>query len=143
MNESKYIQTVHQKIAALKKARAVDKRFDPWKINTRYQGGVFDCCYIGRKVFWVEWKFDPQPTKTIELANEKRKTSLSSLQQLWGEEKHGLGQNVAVIYATMKYGGIVLRYPEWLEPITKDEYLEQAIDKESLVRLIVDEAGMT
>ncbi len=134
MTETQYWQKLRKKIKLHVYA---------WKINASYQAGVPDWWGSGsRQDLWVEHKRVKNdaklPPPALDLTNHKDYLSVN--QQLWLERRHAEGRPVAVIIFS-KVGHIYLPDVSWKDIISRDEYLERAIDMDTMASNLVEILG--
>jgi hypothetical protein len=108
-----------------------------WKINASYVKGVPDCWMSGlNQDLWVENKrmSAAQPPVSLDLTDHKKYLTLH--QQRWLKERYEEGRNVAVVVFG-KPGHLYLEDLEWQTPISRLNYLDQAMTMDELAQHIV------
>lgn len=108
-----------------------------WKINASYEAGVPDWYASDSQDWWVENKrvATELPPPSLDLTNHKK--YLTMHQQLWLERRHSEGRNVGVIV----FGGpghIWLPGLDFKTPITREQYMERAMDMKALADKMVE-----
>lgn len=128
LTETKYWQALRKKI----KPRLAYV----WKINASYEAGVPDWYASDNQDWWVENKrvATQTPPPSLDLTNPKKYLSMN--QQLWLQRRHSEGRNVGVIVFGQP-GHIWLPGLEFQTPITREEYLERAMDMNALADKMV------
>jgi hypothetical protein len=126
MTEHTFVRSIHRGLAK------ADPEVYIWKINDNYQGGVADAYYSKRRDCWVEYKyiraFPKRPATRIDLG-------LSQLQKDWLIARHNQGRNVAVV-AGSEHGAVIFPGVSWDRVITRDDFLDSAVDKKEVVAYI-------
>lgn len=108
-----------------------------WKINASYVKGVPDCWMSGlNQDLWIENKrmSADQPPVSLDLTDHKKYLTLH--QQRWLKERYEEGRNVAVVVFG-KPGHLYLEGLEWQTPISRLNYLDQAMTMDELAQHIV------
>lgn len=111
-------------------------------IGGSYVGGIPDEYYEGPAgILFAEYKrLPPRHPPVIDLCDPSAKTKLSALQQEWLRRAHGNGVKVAVICGSGDgKTGVVFEGTAWEEPIDREAFAVQAIDKASLAQWITEE----
>ncbi|WP_017430828.1 hypothetical protein [Vreelandella jeotgali] len=125
MNEHGFISAVHRQLPS-----AIYR----WKINDNYEGGVADAYYSAKGGdLWIEYKYVPALPRR---ANTPVRTTLSTRQRHWLTRRHDEGRNVAVVIGSPD-GSVILNSPDqWQQPLTRDEFLRQALPRTGLIAFI-------
>lgn len=104
------------------------------KLNLAFTAGVADCWYSGSQAdMWSEHKYLQALPKRVAVQATKL---LTPLQQLWLEQRHMEGRNVAVIIGSPQ-GHLFLPELSWQVPVfpkdarllTTNELIEQLVAK--------------
>lgn len=132
MTESDYWQALRKKLK---------NRVYTWKINASYARGVPDCWLSGSlQDLWVENKRVATDSPPLSLDLTDHTKYLTLLQQMWLKERYDEGRNVAVIVFG-KPGHLFLDGLDWNRPITRLQYLDQAMSMDELADHIVAMLG--
>lgn len=109
------------------------------KNHNQFHGGIADVWYSGGKAdLWVEYKFLAVPKRdetVIDLCRAKG-DMLSPLQQLWLEQRHAEGRNVAVIVGS-KDGGVILPGLSWQPAMTAADFRKNLLLRKDVAGWIV------
>ena len=125
MNEHSFIKSVH---------RYLPSDFFKWKIHDTYTSGVPDTFYAGPAgILFVEYKYVKNLPKKDSTCV---KTTLSYLQIQWLNRMVEFNQNAALVIGC-EDTAVILTNKEWVNDLTKKEYLERAIPRKHVATWIV------
>lgn len=130
MTESDYWQALRKKLR---------DRVYAWKINASYVRGVPDWWASGSEQdLWVENKRVQTVPPVLTLTDPKK--YLTMHQQIWLEQRHEEGRQVAVVVFS-KSGHLYLPGLEWKKPIPRLQFLDKSLSMEELADHIVEILG--
>lgn len=100
--------------------------------------GVPDCWYSGSiSDLWNEHKYLKSVPALLDLTDQRR---LTLHQQMWLEQRHQEGRNVAVIVGHPE-GAVLFRDLDWKEPISRDVFLARSLTISEMAQELVSCLG--
>ena len=109
------------------------------KLNCGFTAGVPDCYYSGSdRDLWSEHKRVVQLPKLLDLT---RHTITTKLQQAWLKDRYYEGRNVSMVVFTEDQGHRLFMGLEWMKPISRDDFVREAVDMKQLAEQLISYLG--
>lgn len=106
-----------------------------------YVAGIPDMYYEGPAgSLWVEWKNFQVLPSTIDLTKLSSRAKLSALQQQWLIRGHKNSVKTAVICGS-PLGGVVYEDLAWQTPLTKADFIQQALSRKDIALWITQQVA--